>query len=362
MNPARRLAAIRQTMVSESVDALLVATPANVAYLTGFESVFDEEPSAVCVIAQSAARVYVDARYDEGTRAAAEGGAWSVVGPESDVWERALGDLAPDGASTVALEASVSHKRYMKVAAVRGGELREADAWVEQIRIVKEDEEIERIASAAALADAAFDHVLGIIAPGVTEIDIALDLELFMRRHGSEGVAFPSIVASGPNGSRPHAKVTGRALERGDLVTMDFGARIGGYCSDMTRTVGVGEIDAERRRIYETVRAANEAGLAAVRGGLAGTEIDAAARCVIDAAGFGDRFGHGLGHGVGLEVHEAPSVGPRGVKPVPANSVITVEPGVYVPGVGGARIEDLVVVGEEGPTVLSHSPKDLIEL
>jgi len=362
MNPTRRLAAVLETMASEAVDALVIASPANVAYATGFENVFDQELSSVCVITRDAARVYADSRYEEAARVAAKDGPWAVIGPESDVWERALGDLDSDGVGTFAIESSLPHKRFTKSAQGREDRVRDADSWVEQIRIVKEDEEIECIARAAAIADAAFEHVLGIIAPGVTEIDIALDLELFMRRHGSEGIAFPPIVAGGPNSSRPHAKVSERALEPGDLLTLDFGARVRGYCSDMTRTIALGEVDPSRRAIYEAVRAANEAGLAAVRAGRTGTEIDAAARRVIDEAGFGERFGHGLGHGVGIEVHEAPNLGPRATRPVPAGSVVTIEPGVYVPGVGGVRIEDLVVVGEDGPVVLSHSPKDLIEV
>ncbi len=362
MNPARRLASIRDTIASEGVEALVVASPANTAYVTGFDGVFDEEPSSVCVVTGADATAYVDARYVEAASDAAAGGPWMVVGPEQDVWERALASLdAMDGA-VFGLESSIPHARFAKVTQGRNGCVRAADSWVERSRLVKEQEEIERITAAAQLADGAFEHILGVLRPGATETEIALELELFMRRNGSEGVAFPSIVASGPNSSRPHAKASGRTLEQGDVITMDFGARVGGYCSDMTRTVALGPIGPELRTIYELVLSANEAGLSAVRAGRTGAEIDSEARQVIERGGYGDRFGHGLGHGVGIEVHEGPNVGPRGTGAIPLRSVITIEPGVYVPGLGGVRIEDLVVVGEDGPVVLSHSPKHLIEL
>jgi Xaa-Pro aminopeptidase len=349
-------------MLSEGVEALVVAASANVTYVTGFDDVFDDEPSSVCVITPGSAKVFVDSRYVEAARAAAGTGPWEVMGPESDVWESALAVLDADLDVVFGIEASVSHSRFARVAKGREARVRAADGWVERARVVKEGEEIDRIARAATIADTAFEHVLGSISPGVTELEIALELEMFMRRRGSEGVAFPSIVASGPNSSRPHAHAGTRVLERGDLITMDFGARVGGYCSDMTRTVALGSVAPGLRTIYDVVLAANEAGLSAARAGRTGAEIDAEARRVIAEAGFADKFGHGLGHGVGLEVHEGPSVGQRGTTPVPAGSVVTIEPGVYVPGLGGVRIEDLVVVEENGARLLSHSPKHLIEL
>jgi len=362
MRTEARLASLRRILAEEGVNAVAVERPANVAYLTGFERVFDDEPSSVCVVTPETACVHVDSRYDEAARAAAEGTAWSVAGPFVEVWDGVLRTLVAEGVSVLGLEASLPYSRYTAIAGKFTGEARPADCWVERVRQVKDATEIERIAAAAALGDEAFEHVLGFIAPGVTEATIALDLELYLRRHGSDGLAFPSIVAGGPNSSRPHAKVSDRALERGDLLTLDFGARVDGYLSDMTRTIVVGPASDEQREIYELVLAANEAGIAAVRPGRSGAEIDAAAREVIAAAGYGERFGHGLGHGVGIEVHEGPRVGPRGSDPVPLGAVVTVEPGVYVPGVGGVRIEDLVVVGESGAVVLTHAPKHLIEV
>jgi len=194
------------------------------------------------------------------------------------------------------------------------------------------------------------------------EIDISLALEVFMRSRGSEGLAFAPIVAGGTNSSRPHAGVSDREVRRGELVTMDFGARIDGYCADLTRTVVLGTADDEQRQLYEAVLAANEAALAAVRPGIACAELDGVARGVLEQRGLGERFGHGLGHGVGLAVHEQPTVGRRSKEVLRPGHVVTIEPGAYVPGFGGVRIEDLVVVVEGGATKLSHSPKHLMEI
>ncbi|MDY0088554.1 MAG: M24 family metallopeptidase, partial [Coriobacteriia bacterium] len=212
------------------------------------------------------------------------------------------------------------------------------------------------------ITDRGFEHICGYLRPGVTEREIAIELESFMRREGSEGVAFPSIVASGPNSALPHAHATSRAIESGDFVTMDFGARAGGYCADMTRTLVLGTASSRQREVYEAVLAAQLAGIEAVQPDRAGKDIDAAARAVLIDAGLGEYFVHGLGHGVGLEVHELPGVGMFSEEPVRLGSVVTMEPGVYIESFGGVRIEDSVVVQDDGARVLPQSPKTLIEL
>jgi Xaa-Pro aminopeptidase len=183
-----------------------------------------------------------------------------------------------------------------------------------------------------------------------------------MRGRGSEGIAFDSIVASGPNSSKPHAGVTARVIGEGELLTMDFGARIDGYCADMTRTVVIGHASDDQRRIYEAVAAANEAGRAQVRAGASAKAVDAAARDLLTERGYGEAFGHGLGHGVGLDIHEMPTLNARSTDVLVAGNVVTVEPGAYLPGFGGVRIEDLVAVEEGGHKLLSHSRRDLIEI
>lgn len=362
MMAARRVDELRRRLAESDVDAIVVSYPVNVAYLTGFEGVFDAEDAHAAVVTRDATWLYTDSRYSEAAGRAAEGTEWDLRVPRDSIYTAVCDDLRAAGVAAIALESSVPYSRFRSVSERFDGRVEAVDAWVEQVRRVKEADEIVRLEAAQALTDAAFDHILGVLRAGLTEREVALELEVFMRRGGSEGVAFDPIVASGPNSALPHAKVTSRELAPGDFVKMDFGARVGGYCADMTRTVVLGTADDRQREIYDAVHAANMAGIEAVRAGLPGKDIDAAARAVIVERGFGDAFGHGLGHGVGLEVHELPSVGPRGTAEVPAGSVVTVEPGVYLPGFGGVRIEDLVVVEATGARVLTRSPKDLIEL
>jgi Xaa-Pro aminopeptidase len=349
-------------MEVEGAPAFAVIDPVNIAYLTGFERVFDDERAHVALVTPEKTILFTDSRYSEAATAAAQGGSWVVERVSNDLVTGLCETLAREHIDRLALEDTVAIRQFDSIAATFAGEVVKAKDWTEKLRAVKEPEEIERIARAQELTDRAFEHVLDMIKPGVTERDVALEIEFFMRRNGSDGIAFAPIVAAGPNSSLPHAKVTDRAVEPGELLKMDFGARVEGYCADMTRTVVVGRADGRTRDIYDAVRAANEAGIEAVRAGKPGREIDAAARAVIEAAGFGELFSHGLGHGVGREVHELPGVGPRSEDDVPAGSVITIEPGVYVPGFGGVRIEDLVVVENEGARVLTRTAKDLIEL
>ncbi len=357
-----RIAALRRRMSDAGVPAMLISTVPNVRYLTGFEGVFDDDANVALVLTEQGARLYTDSRYAEACEHAASGTPWIIHVPEDSIYATLAEELDRVGLEQLAIEASVPYGRFKFVSEKFGGRVQVLDQMVEEIRRVKEAAEIERIAAAAALTDRAFEHILGRIVPGVTESQIALELEVYMRSHGSDGVAFEPIVAGGPNSSRPHARVTSRPVEIGDFLTMDFGARIQGYCSDMTRTVVLGVATPRQIEIYNAVLEAQEAAVAAVRSGLPGSQIDAVARDILKARGLGEYFGHGLGHGVGLEVHELPSVSTRARESVPAGAVITIEPGVYVPGFGGVRIEDLVLVEEGGGRTLSNSPKHLIEI
>jgi Xaa-Pro aminopeptidase len=362
MNTEQRLAALRRRLVDEEIDAFLVTTEANQRYLTGFTGVFDGNGAGLALVMRASARYYTDFRYQEVAEAAAAGTPWVVHVVKENICVSACDELRSSGAEALGVESSMSYGRFRFISEQFKGRVVAFDQLVEELRQVKEPVEIDAIAAAAALADRAFDHVLGLIRPGLREIDVALELETFMRREGSEGLGFDSIVASGPNSSKPHAGVTDRVIAAGDLLTMDFGARVDGYCSDMTRTIVVGSASDRQREVYAAVLEANMAGLAAVRPGLPGEAIDAVARDLLTARGFGEEFGHGLGHGVGLHVHELPRVGRNSRDAVRAGSVITIEPGVYLAGFGGVRIEDLVVVEEGGCRLLTHSPKELIEL
>jgi len=362
MNADRRISALRRRLTDSGHQAVLITDVSNARYLTGFEDVFDDAANVALVITAQAARLYTDSRYSEACEAASVGTAWQVHVPRDSVYAQLCEELNDAGLEGLVLEASVPYGRFRFISEKFGGHVETVDGWVEEIRQVKEAGEIERIAAAAALGDRAFEHILGRLVPGVTESQIALELEVYMRTHGSVGVGFEPIVASGPNSSRPHARVTSRALEIGDFVTMDFGACVKGYRSDMTRTVVMGVADARQTEIYNVVLGAQEAAVRAVKAGLSGSQLDAVARDIITERGYGDYFGHGLGHGVGLDVHELPSVSSRARESISAGSVITIEPGVYVPGFGGVRIEDLVLVEDGGCRVLSCAPKHLMEI
>lgn len=363
MQSGSRLEALRARLLDEGLDAIALTHVPNVRYVTGLAGVFDEEPAHVALVTASTSTLFTDSRYVTAAGIAAEGSPWHVELAANGVTDAACAALRAEGASGLALESTVPHGRFLSFAEKHGGAVVSADGWVEAQRAVKDPGEIAAIESAQDLADVALDHLLAdVIRPGVTEREVALELEFFLRRQGSDGVAFPPIVASGPNSALPHATPSERVLSAGDFVVLDFGARVGGYCSDMTRTVVVGSASDEQRAIYDAVLRANLAGTAAVAAGRAGSEIDAAARTVIRDAGFGEYFGHGLGHGVGIEVHELPTLGPRSDTAVMLGNVVTIEPGIYIPGMGGVRIEDLTVVEVGGARVLTRSTKDLLEV
>jgi Xaa-Pro aminopeptidase len=357
-----RTAALRERLHAEHADAVALTSVPNIAYCTGFEGVFDDEPAHVALVTATSAILITDSRYVEALSASAESGEWRIVLATTSLAEVLGDELSAAGVERVALETSQAYGRYRAFEKALGVTVVECDGWVESLRQTKDAEEILAIESAQALTDGAFDHILGALHAGARESDIALELEIFMRRAGSDGVAFAPIVASGPNSALPHATPGERVFSEGDFVVLDFGARIGGYCADMTRTVVIGEATERHREVYDAVLAANAAGAAAVAAGIPARDIDAAARAVIDDRGFGTYFGHGVGHGVGREVHELPGLGPRSEALVPLGAVITVEPGIYVPGFGGVRIEDLAVVEASGARVLTRSTKELLEL
>ena len=233
---------------------------------------------------------------------------------------------------------------------------------VENIRMIKDNEEIKLIQKAVDISDNAFKFILGMLTPGITEREVAIELEFFMRRNGASRLSFDSIVASGINSSMPHAQPTDKMFGIGDFVTLDFGCVYEGYCSDMTRTVVIGKATKQQRKIYELVLDAQLEALTRIKAGMTGVEADKIARDVISNAGYGDYFGHGLGHGVGLYIHESPRLSFISKHKLSENMAVTVEPGIYLPNFGGVRIEDLVIVKKEGVFDLTSSPKELIEV
>lgn len=261
----------------------------------------------------------------------------------------------------IAIEDSMNLSRYLKLKdALTSCELTVASELIDKPRTVKDENELELLARAEQIGDEAFTHILDIIKPGMTEKEIALELEFFMKKQGASKLSFDTIVASGPNSSMPHAQVTDRAIENGDFVTMDFGCVYKGYCSDMTRTIAVGTPTDEMKKVYQIVLEANLRAMEGIRAGVKCSDIDALARGYIAEQGYGDYFGHGLGHSVGLYIHEEPRFSPKCDVIIKENMVITDEPGIYIPGRFGVRIEDLVVVKKDGCERLSNSPKELV--
>jgi Xaa-Pro aminopeptidase len=351
---ADRLAGV---LDERELDALLVTDLTNLRWLTGFTG----SNGAAVVGIDGTRRFVTDFRYL--TQSADQ---------LDDVWAREIStdllegvarQLPDEGPLRLGFDdADLSVRDHAKLARLvrEGIELVGAGGAVEGLRAVKDAEELDRVRAAAKLADEALTDVLTRGLAGRTERDGGLDLEFTMRRLGAEAVSFPPIVAAGAHGALPHAEPRDVEIPAGTLCVVDWGAVLDGYASDCTRTYGTGgEVDPRDREVYDLVARAQEAALEAVRPGPTGREVDAVARAIIDAAGHAEHFGHGLGHGVGLEVHEGPRLSKQGDDALAAGNVVTVEPGVYVPGAVGVRVEDLVIVTDDGAEVVSTLPKEL---
>ena len=355
---ASRLTRLRTAMSERKVDGLLICKPENRAYLSGFTG-----SAGWLVITQLDAYLITDFRYTE--QAAAQAPAFTVVKPDKTVHPLVAELCAKLGVRLLGYEGD-----YLTVdefaqyqSALPGVELLPVSGLVENIRMFKDAAEIEIMARAAAITDETWSRIQSQIKPGVAERDLAVEMEYIMKKLGAEGLAFEIICASGVRSSLPHGRASEKVIEQGDLVTFDFGAAYGGYCSDMTRTVMVGEPTAKQREIYEIVLEAQLRGVAACKPGITDRELDAVCRSYIMEKGYGENFGHGTGHGVGRFIHEGPRIGPLGKDDVlQPGMVVTVEPGIYLPGWGGVRIEDTVLITETGCRRLTQSPKELVIL
>src|SRR5215469_5685630 len=354
---AARRALTQQKIAESGADGALITVPANVRYLSGLVS----SNMAMLLPADGPALLGTDFRYAE----TAERDCPDLEIEIERQLEPALASLAAGrGWQTLAFEAhQLTVEQHSVLAALPDvPRLVPLGLVVEDLRTIKDETEIELLARACALTDQAFAAVLNAIRPGRSERELAILMERTMVDLGAESPAFDTIVASGPNGAIPHHSPSGRVLQRGDLVTIDCGARHAGYHADMTRTVALGPPAPWQREIYDLVAAAQLAGVAAAIEGADVGDVDATSRAVITAAGHGDHFGHGLGHGVGLEVHEAPMLGPGRTGKLKNRVPVTIEPGIYVPGKGGVRIEDTLVVRTAGPETLITTTKELLVL
>lgn len=369
MDFAARLTGIRERLSGEGLDALLVTNMINVRYMCGFTG-----SNGYLLISGEAARFFTDGRYRLQASEQVNQVEVQICSSQQEL-AKALVGLAKswklsrvgfEGADVTLVSRRAGWEPPPGMDRLRGyfgsAELVPTNRWVEDLRAVKDSDEIELIAAAAETADRGFDYILGRVKPGVTEKELALDLEFHLRSSGADGISFDPIVAAAERSALPHASPSDRTVEKGKYLLFDFGCVVGGYCSDMTRTVVVGPSDQRHVEVYELVQKSQAAGLGAVGPGVLCGDVDRAARQVIEAAGHADAFPHGLGHGVGLEVHEDPVLKAKVAQVLTSGHVVTVEPGVYFEGWGGVRIEDLVVVTENGVQTLSRSPKDLVVL
>ncbi len=330
---------------------LLVTNLVNVEYLCGFES----SNAALLVRPGGETTLYTDFRYAESAR--------EIDGVEVKVVKRAiLKALGEELTGRLQFEADVLPYLEWERLSAGGADLVPTAGIVEQFRAVKDEEEIAQIGRAARVGDRALEALTAETWVGRTEREIAWRLQELVHAHGGDSLSFDTIVVSGPNGALPHGNPSERIVDRGTLVTVDWGVRLNGYCSDCTRTFSTGSLPEQLRTAFDVCLAAQKKACAEIKPGMTGMEADAIARDEIEAAGFGANFGHGLGHGVGMMVHEAPRLSTESSDTLAAGNIVTVEPGIYLPGLGGCRIEDLAVVRENGLQLLTTFPKELIEV
>lgn len=354
----KRIQKLRQQLAAERIEALLITDVTNRRYITGFTG-----SSGFALVTPDKAVLITDFRYV--TQAAEQAPHFELIQHKESIWE-AVADVCRDtGIRELAFDkGTLTFAEYEELQnRAENVVLKPTSALVEQLRLIKDDSELAILQAAADIADRTYDHILTFIEAGMTEREVELELEFTMRKMGATSSSFDIIVASGKRSALPHGAASDKRIERGDLVTMDYGALYKGYCSDITRTVMVGEPSDKQRRIYDIVLRAQKRTVAEMKPGMTGKEVDALARDVIAAEGYGDNFGHGTGHGLGLDVHEEPRLSHRNNEGVlKPGMVVTVEPGIYIPDFGGVRIEDDIVITETGCERLTKSTKELIIL
>ncbi|MFS1018803.1 M24 family metallopeptidase [Enterococcus casseliflavus] len=352
-----RVEKLREAMRKDSIDGFLITSPYNLRYLTNFTGT-----TGLAVITLDKAFFVTDFRYTEQAAAQAQG--FEIVKNSGPIFEEVATICQKEEINVLAFEESfVSFAEYSVLEdLIEESSLAPVSGMIEALREVKDEEEIALIQQACHIADQGFEHILKMVRPGMTEIEVANQLDFFMRSLGATSVSFETIVASGLRSAMPHGVASEKVIEQGDLITLDFGCYYQGYVSDMTRTFAVGDPGDKLKEIYQIVLEAQEKVLAAAKPGMTGIKLDAIARDHIASFGYGDAFGHSTGHGIGLEIHEGPNVSFRADKAFVVGNVITDEPGIYLPGIGGVRIEDDLLITETGNKVLTHSPKELIIL
>ena len=359
-------AAITAALEAANLDAVLLTGEANRFYASGF---FTPGGDATALVTRRDAYFFTDARYTEAASRRLEGAELREVKPGKGLLDQLKELVFLKGVRRLGFEdaaMSVQSFRRLEKALDEEGhppcELVPASEPIMKLRQTKDAAELQAMEAAQGIAERALEDILKEVRPGVTEKEIAARLQYLMLHYGASDMSFDPIVVSGPNGSLPHGVPSEKEIQAGEFVTMDFGCIYQGYCSDMTRTVAVGSVTEEMERVYKTVLSAQEAGIAAAKAGVPGKAVDAAARSVIEEAGYGEYFTHSFGHGVGVEIHEAPNASAVNETPLPAGAVISAEPGIYIPGRLGVRIEDVILITPEGRRNLTRAPKELIVL
>lgn len=352
-----RVEKLRKKMREENLDAFLVMSPYNLRYLTSFTGT-----TGLAVITLEKAFLITDFRYIE--QAASQVQGFEIIKNTGPIFDEVAILVQKEGLKVLAFEeATVSCLQYSILEEIIEADLIPISKMIEELREVKDKEEIIFIEKACSIADMAYDYILKMIQPGMSEIEVANQLDFYMRSLGASGVSFETIVASGVRSAMPHGVASKKLIQQGDLITLDFGCCYEGYVSDMTRTFAIGDPGEQLKEIYQIVREAQLAVIDVAKPGIIGKQLDAVARDYITKQGYGDAFGHATGHGIGLEIHEEPSVSLFcSEKQFVKGNVITDEPGIYLPGVGGVRIEDDLLITEDGNHVLTKSPKELIIL
>ena len=354
MNHLKQIAA---KLPEYGIDAMLLNSEPGEFYAVGFHG------EGNVVVTAEACYYFTDSRYIEAAHSLVTGAEIAMTDRNRNYRAMVQEIIEKHGIQKLGFEEEyLSVSAYHMWEAGLTAELIPAQKLVNSLRAAKDQEEIALMVKAQEITDRAFDEICKFIQPGMTEQEIAAKLQYDMLRFGAEKMSFDPIVVSGPNGSLPHGVPSSKQVQKGEFLTMDFGCKYGGYCSDMTRTVALGEPTEEMKKVYQIVLEAQLAGIAVTRAGVPGTSIDAAARKVIADAGYGDNFGHGYGHSLGIEIHESPNANTRDNTLLPVGAVVSAEPGIYLPGKFGVRIEDVTILREDGCEILTKSPKDLIIL
>ena len=360
-----RLAALRALLDTHALDAMLLSRSANKRYFSGFRLSDADGPtsgwSGTLLVTRDARMILADSRYTEQAEIEAPG--WDLVATTGPISEELPPLLLRNETESLGMEAAVvSHADWAALAAAAPGvELHAVDDELVPLRILKTADEVDAIGRACALTDACFAHLVHFVNAGMTERQVAWELETYFRGNGAEGLAFEPIVLAGPRAAMPHGRPSDAVIERGNVLLIDFGCTIDGYRSDMTRTLFVGEVPEQIRRYHDAVREGQAAAIEALSIGVNGQEVDAIARRRIEVEGV-ESYGHGLGHGIGLETHEPPRLRRSEAYTLEAGMVFSIEPGIYLPGVTGIRIEDIVVLEESGPRLLTTSPREPVRV